>query len=460
MVNLTLKFVAFARGSGLRISTSEVLDCLNHLALVDVLDQEQFAMTLRTNFVKTYRDQPAFDRLFRLFFHELRDADTSKHAGTLNGHIEEALAAMQQQMQPGGLPQPIRDFLLDDPLGYLQALQAGRAEQMGPGQALGGNMGGLVNRLAIMLALDNARSAMARYLSENRNSIPWEIREDLNAYFTARLRNARDLLFENQPAVGAGVQTRISQDQRLNQLSGKAFQALTPKEMQELREVIRKLAAKLKDTLNRRNAKRSRGMLDFKKTVRRSAQYYGLPMEVVYKKRIPHKSKLVVLCDVSGSVWSAARFMLNMLYSLQECFTKVRSFIFVSDLTEITAIFERYEADTAMDKVLSEADIDYQAATNYGRMLRLFQDQYLETLNKKTTVIIIGDARSNYQDPEEGILKEIREKSRRLIWLNPETKQFWYSGDSEAATYQPYCHEFRLCQNLDQLHDFIKELVL
>jgi len=149
-----------------------------------------------------------------------------------------------------------------------------------------------------------------------------------------------------------------------------------------------------------------------------------------------------------------------MLYSLQECFTKVRSFIFIAGLCEVTALFEAYDINPAIEKVMREADIEYGASTDYGYTLRKFKSGYMDSLNKKTTLIIIGDGRSNYSNPEEGILDEMREKCRRIIWLNPESLPFWYSGDSEMRTYQAYCHEVRPCQNLNQLTEFIKKLVL
>ena len=152
--------------------------------------------------------------------------------------------------------------------------------------------------------------------------------------------------------------------------------------------------------------------------------------------------------------------MLNMLYSLQECFTQVRSFVFVAGLDEVTQVFEDHEINQAIEKVLKEADIEYNAATDYGLTFRQFRKDYLDIVNKKTTFIIIGDGRTNYSNPEESILDEIRERSRRVIWLNPETEQFWYTGDSEMRTYQAYCHEVRPCQNLNQLLDFITSLVL
>jgi uncharacterized protein with von Willebrand factor type A (vWA) domain len=183
-------------------------------------------------------------------------------------------------------------------------------------------------------------------------------------------------------------------------------------------------------------------------------------VEIVFRKKPPRKARLVVLCDISGSVWSSARFMLHMLYSLQECFDRVRSFVFVAEVAEVTRLFDTHTVERAIDAVLTDAGIDYGASTDYGLTLRQFRSRHMDAVNKKTTVIVIGDGRSNYANAEGPILEEIRDRCRRLIWLNPETEQFWYTGDSEMRTYQAICNEVRPCRNLNQLSAFIKDLVL
>jgi uncharacterized protein with von Willebrand factor type A (vWA) domain len=268
------------------------------------------------------------------------------------------------------------------------------------------------------------------------------------------------LLLQNPPVQELDDSKYVSHRRHLSRLGEVHFASLTPKEVEEMREVIEQLVRRLKDAVGRRYAALSRGVLDVKRTLRRAARYQGVPMEIVRRRRPPRKAKIVALCDVSGSVWSAARFMLNILYSLQECFTQVRSFIFVAGLQEVTRIFQTYEINQAIEKVLTEAEIDYNAATDYGLTFRQFKRHYLDVLNKKTTLIIIGDGRSNYTNPEEGILEQMRERSRRVIWLNPETQQFWYTGDSEMRSFQAHCDEVRPCQNLNQLVEFIRSLVL
>ena len=133
---------------------------------------------------------------------------------------------------------------------------------------------------------------------------------------------------------------------------------------------------------------------------------------------------------------------------------------FVADLADVTPYFDTQSIDRAIDSVLTDAGIDYGASTDYGLTLRQFRNRYMDTINKKTTIIVIGDARSNYANPEEQIFETLRQRSRRLIWLNPETEQFWSTGDSEMRTYQTICNEVRPCRNLHQLTAFIKDLVL
>ena len=460
MVNLILKFVSCSRAAGLRISTSEVLDCFEQLNMVDFLDEPQFAAVLRANFAKSRREQSHFDRLYHLFFHELRQESNITRADPLAEQVQNALQSIDPGLNDNPALESVRDFLGGDPMSFMEQMQSGLAGGSQSTGGMGSNLGPMIQRLALMLQINSVDDALAAYLTDQRGHLTWEIRRDLKALFDARLESARRLLAGERRPYDDQTQKPISYRQHLDELGEIHFASLTRKEVESMREVIEQLVRRLKDTLGRRYAVKNRGPLDVKKTLRRAAGYQGIPVELFFRNRPPRKAKIVTLCDVSGSVWSAARFMLNMLYSLQECFTQVRSFVFVAGLDEVTNIFEAHEINQAIEKILKEADIEYNAATDYGLTFRQFKKNYLDILNKKTTLIIIGDGRSNYSNPEDQILEEMREKCRRLIWLNPETPYFWYSGDSEMRTYQTYCHEVRPCQNLNQLLDFIKSLVL
>ena len=460
MVNVVLKFVSCARTAGLRVSTSEVLDCLNQLKLVDILEEPQFAAVLRANFAKSRREQHHFDRLYQMFFHELRQDASIAGSEPLSEQIHDALQALAPAGEENTILQAVLDFLDGNPLPYFEQLQQIGSDADDQNRGLGSNLGAVTRRLEIMLGLNAAEDALEQFFADHRDQMNWEVRRDLNAHFKNRLESARRLLTHDRRAYADSADKNVSYRQRLDHLGEIHFASLTKKEVETMREVIEQLVRKLKDTISRRHAHRSRGVLDIKKTLRRSAGYQGIPFELFYRHHPLRKTKIVALCDVSGSVWSAARFMLNMLYSLQECFTQVRSFVFVAGLDEVTRVFDDFEINQAIEKILKEADIEYNAATDYGLTFRQFKNRYMDILNKKTTLIIIGDGRTNYANPEEKILDEMRERSRRMIWLNPETQYFWYTGDSEMRTYMGYCDEVRPCQNLNQLLEFIESLVL
>ena len=459
MVPLILDFVACARAAGMRVSTGEVLDCLTLAGRIDPLDENQFHALLRANMAKSRLAQERFDRLYHLYFHQLR-RQIDDPSVSIASQTEE-IATRVRAVDPGDpVPGAVADFLEGDPTAYLRLLRGidseGGSQQRGPGS----NLGALVRRLPVLAALDRARAILDDYLVAHRRELHWETRREIDRHLRRRLDSARRLLAAgDRPTVGPQI-IREPSPERRDALGERDFAGLSPAEVTQMRQVIDRLVRKLKDTIGRRYAARSRGLLDVKKTLRRAARYQGVPLELRRRRRPPRKGRVMVLCDLSGSVWSAARFMLNMLHALQDCFDRVRSFVFVAGLVEVTDLFAQHDIDRAIAKVLTETDLAYGAATDYGLTLRQFRSAHMDAVNQKTTVIIIGDGRSNYGNPEEGIVAEIRDRCRRLIWLNPESEAFWHTGDSEMRTYMPLCNEVRPCQNLNQLSQFVRDLVL
>ena len=457
---IILKFVTNCRAAGLRISTSEVLDCLIQLELIDILEEEQFRSLLRSNFAKSRREQSGFDRMYDLFFHDMRAQLPTEESERINSRIDEILGMLQSGADGDMTYRAILDFLRGDSRSYLEQLMRLHEAEPQVERNVKFNLSSMLGRLQVMVQLNSVRDAVYRFLGEDRALFSGEARRNLQKYFQRHLENAYSLLLQEPRPFNESIKQVKTSEQRWKVLGELPFSQLTEIEVAQMRDAIAQLVRKLKDIISLRWAARGRGTLDAKKTLRRSARYHGVPLEIIYRKRPPRRGKIVTMCDVSGSVWSAARFMLNMVYSLQECFTKVNSFVFVSGLTEVTEVFENNEINNAIEKVLKEADIEYHVSTDYGETFRHFKRMHMDCLNKKTTLIIMGDARSNYFNPEEKILEEMREKCRRLIWLNPEPEEAWFGGDSEMYTYRPYCHEVRPCRNLNQLADFIEELVL
>jgi hypothetical protein len=187
----------------------------------------------------------------------------------------------------------------------------------------------------------------------------------------------------------------------------------------------------------------------------------GIPFELVFKQRKKDRPKLVILCDISSSVANVSRFMLQFVYSLQEAFTKIRSFVFVSDLGEVTPLFQTQDVNEAIESALEGGGtINVYSRSNFGHAFHYFWQNYLAAIDKKTTVLILGDARNNYNDPRTWCLRDIHNKAKNVLWLNPESPSAWGFGDSVMDKYLPYTDVAEECRNLRQLSSMIDRLVL
>jgi uncharacterized protein with von Willebrand factor type A (vWA) domain len=209
--------------------------------------------------------------------------------------------------------------------------------------------------------------------------------------------------------------------------------------------------------VRRRRAKR--GKFDLKDTLRKNLQYGGVPFKIQFDRRVRDKPQVMVLCDVSDSVRNVSRFMLQFVYSLQDLYSRVRSFIFVSELGEVTQLFETNETQDAIEEALGGNVINVFAHSDFGRAFRAFHRDYLGAVNHRTTVIVLGDARNNYNVAHEWVLRDVQQRAKQLIWLNPESRLTWGFGDSEMDRYLPFCDMVEECRNLNQLYRVIDRLV-
>jgi uncharacterized protein with von Willebrand factor type A (vWA) domain len=248
---------------------------------------------------------------------------------------------------------------------------------------------------------------------------------------------------------------------RRETLLEKSFYHLTEEEIRRMREVVERLAQKIKNILSIRRRRLKRGKLDLHQTLRRNMSRGGVPFEVIFKQRKKDRPKLVILCDVSSSVANVSRFMLQFVYSLQEAFTKIRSFVFVAEIGEVTHVFQESDINQAIEKALDGGDtINVYTRSNFGYTFHYFWQNYLSAIDNKTTVLILGDARNNYNDPRAWCLRDMHNKAKNVVWLNPESPSAWGFGDSVMNRYLPYIDIAEECRNLRQLSSMIDRLVL
>jgi uncharacterized protein len=223
-----------------------------------------------------------------------------------------------------------------------------------------------------------------------------------------------------------------------------------------MQSLVRKMAKRLIALNSRRKKKARRGQLDVRRTIRQNIEFDGLMFDIAWKRTKVDRPKVVAICDVSGSVAQYATFLLMFLYSLTEVLPKVRAFAFSNQMGEVTDLFAEEKIEDAIKKALS---LHGGGSTDYGRSFEDFESMALDDIDHRTTVLVLGDARSNFGDPRADILDKVHDRARRVIWLNPEGKSLWNTGDSEMRKLSPHCDKAVTCSSLNDLERVVSEIL-
>jgi len=476
-----LEFINVLRRNGARISTAEHLDALEACTIASLGSKETFKDALRTALIKSHLDIRQFNEIFELYFSGLGDlvkenTQLAMSAANLSPEemaellekIKEMLAnasKMQGEMagDMSGRLSPLSIFILTNDSPKLEQMiqeAAGAADVNNIENFL---QEGYYSRMLMqMMNVEGTRRELSDLMEQLKGGggMTQEEWEKLDRYLKARLENLPQLLREFVRRTREKNNLDAMEKFKEKSLIERNFNYLTVEEMQRMQEVVQKLANKLRTTISIRRKKQNRGRLDVSRTMRKNMKTGGIPMELVLQKKKKNKPQVMILCDISDSVRNVSRFMLQFMYSVQEIFSKVRSFVFVSDLGEATGLFEEHDVNTAIENAYMGQVVNVYSHSNFGRAFRIFHQKFLAGVNNKTTVIIIGDGRNNYNEASEWVLRDIRQKAKKVIWLNPEAVSSWGLGDSEMRVYAPYCDMTREVRNLRQLTEAIEHIVL
>ena len=453
-------FAGLLRQNGLRISPAEVADAAQAALLVGMEDRASFRGALRATLVKRGQDAAVFDRLFELYFTGAQDL-----VDGLQGSLLDALE--QEKLNELELEEVARLLARMSPLA--QALLTGRTDQLARilrQATLSVDFRGLqsplqrgfyARRLLQAAGATQAEKELQQFLQALRERGFDPARLELVSRKTSQTLKA---LEEASRRVADREQKARDPESRGDKsLLHRSIASLSADEVQRMRTVVRRLAERLKARLSRRRKVRRRGKLSVRRTLRKNLSTGGEPYKLVFRGRRPERPEIVVLCDVSDSVRNVSRLMLQFVYTLQELYARVRSFVFVSDIGEVTPLFKKTDVSTAVDLATAGRVINLSANSNYGHALKLFRDTWLGSINRRTTVIVIGDGRTNYNPPNAWVLAELKRKCRRLIWLCPEEPHSWGFGDSEMPLYARHCDRVESVRSLDDLARVAAELM-
>ncbi|HSE87821.1 MAG TPA: VWA domain-containing protein [Candidatus Binatia bacterium] len=467
MEDRIIEFANILRRNGVRVSLSENMDAFRALGFVGIRDPHLFRNALRTTLVKRSSDVKSFEELFDFFF-----LGIGKAIDALDRRIMEELGLSPEQFQQmleqiqrllkkmEGELSPITRALLTGNRGELERLLREAASQEAEAGSLDGFRLTPYTRMAGRLQLDRVRTeaealkAMLQMLAKGGEDLP-----NVMLYLDERMRDLNRLLREiiHQEQRKRGVEP--SDYSQRSAFADKSFSFYTEDDIRRMNEAVARLAQRLKNRLSVRRKKAARGRFNVKATLRTNLQYGGVPFQIELDRRKKTKPQVVILCDISDSVLNASRFMLQFVYSVQDLYAKVRSFVFVSDIGEVTKLFEEHEIHRAVETALKGEVIDVFSHSNFGRAFELFFKNYFAAVTSKTTVLIIGDGRNNYNRPNEWVLREIQQKAKQLIWLNPESRMTWGVGDSEMPRYVPYCDIAEECRSINQLYKVVDLIV-
>ena len=484
-------FLKALREADLPISPAETLEAHRAIDLVGWGDRDKLRDSLAVTLAKSEFEKERFDDCFERFF-EVKEFETAEdkareqandnQPGDSNPDTQNDGDGDQQaegQGQEGGEGEgsgggeggapgeaelsetqlgelsELSQMLLQGDRAGLEASMAESAETSGVREiVLFTQIGQFTRRIAEGMGLQALDDDLAdlRDAGMGGDRDAEGLGQRLNALRGRMMERIRDYV-EQQLALQAAGKSRRIREELLEQVR---LTNIERRDYQMMQELVRKMAKKLVVLHSRRRKKSHRGQLDVRRTLRKNHGYDGLIVEPQWRRTKTDRPDVHVLCDVSGSVANVARFLLMFLYSLQEVLPKVRAYAFAGELREVTKLFETRPIDEAVAAVLE--DFAYMP-TDYGRSLMDFRDLALSDVDYRSTVIILGDARSNYSDPRTEIVRTIYDHSKRLIWLNPEGRNQWGTGDSEMPKYAPNCHQVEVCNSLRHLERIVDRVL-
>ncbi len=448
------RFFQVARGAGLRVSAAEGIDAARALDVVGFEDRTLLKDTLSLILAKTLEEKHLYDEAFELYFK--RDAFSGKDQADAEDEAEGGMPRHGPQAAGDGMGgsggQALGSLLESDDRAALAAEMEKAAREAGVENIRFFTQKNLYARRILdrmgLRALERDMEAM-RQTGTPENLGRAQVLEGK----VDQLRDAvRDFVERSLLLYAKGETEKFREEL----LKSARLSNLERRDMDRMRVLVRQMAKKLAARYAKTRRRRLRGQLDTRRTLRRNMGWGGIPFITVWKQKRIEKPRVMVLCDVSGSVAAMSGFLLMFLYALNEALSDIKSFAFAGSLIEVSDILEKEPVEQAIAKIMQT--IGY-GSSNYGNSFADFEDGWMQFVNNKTTVIILGDGRGNRTDPRTDVVGRMSQRCKRIIWLNPEYRSAWGTGDSDMFRYAPFCNLVTVCNTLRQLERVITDIL-
>jgi len=438
------------------VSLAESVDAFNAVEKLGIQDRATFRSSLRATLIKDAKNLVIFDELFMLFFSSYSSPPLTNLAEDLTPDEARMLAEALRQFSDH-LRHMLERLLNGEPLSKDELDRLARFVGLAQMDDLR-YRNWMVQRMEKALRFPEVRQAMEQ-LAAMLNQIGMD---------KQRVEEIRQMLLANQNALenqlrqyaGERIADNLSQqmpEDGLDGLLNRPFNDLSDKDMERLRREVQRLATALRTRVALRQKHAKSGQLDAKATIRANLKHGNVPILIKHRERTL-KPKLVVICDVSTSMRSCSELMLSLLYALQDQISKTHAYAFIDHLEYISPDFEGHEAQDAVHAVLQRMPSGYYN-TDLGNSLENFSNNYLDAVDSRTTFLIVGDGRNNYNDPRYDLFDLLSRRSRRMIWINPEAPTLWGTGDSDMLKYASSCDVILQASTLAELIDAVDKLL-
>ena len=491
MLDLLTGFVAELRAAGIPVSLTEHLDAAETLRHVPLEDREAIKYTLGASLVKSSSHWRAYETAFEIYFsmrgpdyriegdERADDGSESDDAAQLSGQGDRrgqgrgGGSGNSEGMTPEELADLLYKALLSSNTGMVAAV-ARQAVTRYAGMEAGRPVGGTyyLYRTLRNLDLDGVLDRLVEQARSSTSSLEGGAPDDegppgLTALEERLLRDEyQSRVDQLRKEIEDEIRRRLVAD-RGSEALAKSLRKPLPEdidvmhasrdELVALRKSLQPLSRKLAVRLARKRRHGRKGPLDFRSTVRHSLSTGGVPLEPKFRYPRPSKPEIVVIADISGSVASFARFTLHLVHAISSQFSKVRSFVFIDGIDEVSSFFEGVDDPAeAVHRINTEADVIWvDGHSDYGHAFTVFWERWGEEITPRSSVLLLGDARNNYHASQAWVVKELRARARHVYWLNPEPRAYWDSGDSIVGEYANHCDEVVECRTLRQLEQFV-----